>query len=176
MKNPWLKRKEDKEEAIFSSMMQQVCIDVKDDYIMGVDMMTTISNTPGYPSDDMNSLCQYSSGDCCLDIFYNSQYVSNEVLDVMNKHSGFTSYIVSHTPVLPGTVAGLITFDENNKYSFTICLDGTFSYHRIGLYSSVNFIPFSAASSLDVDTGVLNLEWCGNISPEVKISYEYNIG
>ena len=175
MKNPWLKRKE---EAEFSSLMQKVCIAGHDDetFLMSVDSGTYISNTSiqnGYPDDDMHSLHQYSTGN--WDMFYTSQFVQNETLDVMNKHSGFTSYSISHTPVLPGTVAGLVTFDETNAYYFTISSDGTFCYHDIGLSSNINFIPYSAKSSLDEVAGILKLEWHGKVSPEVEISYEYDM-
>ena len=111
-----------------------------------------------------------------LDIFYNSQYVQNEILqmcpppinlsNVENTHI----FAISKTPILAGTFTGTIYYDTDVLGEFGVDSLGT------GYFSKTPKHPFEIA--LNNSTGVLVIVWPkGKIYNDIRIvaSYEYGI-
>ncbi len=140
--------------------------------------ITCSTNAPGFPQDDANSLTQWSSGDANLDIFYSSQFVQNEEMQVHKHSPGRATYLAIHTPILSGTMSGTITWDDYNTFTFTVGMGGEFSVKRqekgFGIYD--NEIDISDPS-LNCTTGELVFSFSNTfITPKVIASYEYNLG
>lgn len=208
MKNPWLNKKEAKEEE-FTNLMNKVCIAGHDDavFFINVDLaesnaksekewaklifnkykndeawireviLDLNANKTGFPLDDAYSL---GSGSANLDIFYNSQYVQGETLQVLDNYCGCTSYQAIHTPIVPGTVSGIVAFNELNGYSFSVDSLGVFNFKRLGVNDDPNnlnlyYDEVYSSSTLDLNTGVLKLDWHSTNSPKVTVNYEYNM-
>lgn len=135
------------------------------------------SNNAGYPGDDANSLQQKASGDANLDIFYSHQYVSNETTSTDNG-AGSTSVFspLEHTPVIPGSITGVVYLDGTAIQSFTVSEAGAFTFTTLD--SSATTLAQTSGSSINVTTGEVVIDWnqtTAGANNYLVISYEYNM-
>lgn len=170
MKNFWLDKKEAREQE-FSHLMQKVCIDSNSEFDFGFTM------------NDEYSLMQYSSASANLDFFYNNQFVSNEILEIYKNeiigNTGCTTYLTSYTPILDGSMTGIIEFDEANGYSFIVNSNGIFDFKRLNAKEdnlTLYYDEVYDSCSLNLNTGELKIDWHSSHTPKVTVSYEYKIG
>lgn len=130
------------------------------------------SNNGGFPGDDVNTLGQLASGDANLDDYYSSQMINNETLstdDGADVTSVFSPF--EHTPVLAGTVTGVIYDGSTAVQTFSVSQSGTFSFSDIGSPS-----PKVTAGAVNLTTGEMTLTW--NSAPGSNyavVNYEYNM-
>ncbi len=129
-------------------------------------------NNGGFPGDDANSMQQLAAGDANLDIFYSHQFIQNETSST-DAGGDVTSVFapLEHTPVLAGTVTGVVYDGALAIQNFTISSTGTFVFVDIGA-------PATKATSGTIDntTGEVTLTW--NVAPgdnHIVLSYEYNM-
>lgn len=98
---------------------------------------------------------------------YPFQFVSNEVLLAYRAsvEQDAAIYTTEFTPILPGTMTGVVEFDDVS-YLFVVGSNGFFN-----LYDEFS-------GTLNLNTGELYLNWknTGNTTePKVTVSYEYNM-
>ena len=132
----------------------------------------------GYPADDAISLQQDTAGNATLDAYYSSPTVNGEMT---SKNPGGSSSWLSnyapleHTPVIPGTVTGKVYRDGAVVQTFTVGQEGSFRFTDVGT-QTVKAV--SGGSSLDVNTGEIQVQWNDQGDPgenHLEISYEYNM-
>lgn len=129
-------------------------------------------NNGGFPGDDVNSLMQTADGTANLDIFYSSQFVSNETTstDIGDDTNSVYSPL-EHTPILAGTVTGTVFVGAVAIQTFVISSSDVFAFTDIGAPAAK-----VTAGTLNKDTGELSFTW--NSAPgsnSVVMSYEYNM-
>lgn len=133
-------------------------------------------NNGGYPSDDRNSLMQLADGTANLDIYYSSQFVSNESSSTDAGAAATGVYApLEHTPVLPGTVTGTVYDGSVAIQTFTVNTAGTFTFTN--LTSGLTYYAVTSGSSINYSTGEVVLAWnTAGIGPNHFVaSYEYNM-
>lgn len=124
----------------------------------------------GYPSDDMASLQQVTSGDVNLHEYYSSQFVQNESLANSGGGTSLT-YSLEHTPLLTGTLVGTIYDGGTAIQTFSTNQSNAFSFVDVGSPS-----PKVTAGSVNADNGVITFTWSGDPGANsVTLSYEYNL-
>lgn len=124
----------------------------------------------GFSSDDSLTLGQLASGDANLDIFYTHQFVQNETQTNAGGGTSLT-YQLEKTPVLAGTMTGVVYDGSTAIYNFVVSSSGTFTFTAIGSPS-----PTVSGGSVDLNTGLLTLTWSSDPgSNSVVVSYEYNM-
>lgn len=130
------------------------------------------TNNSGYPGDDPYSLQQRANGNVNLEVSYASQEVQNETSSVDDGADSTSVFSpLEHTPVIPGSVTGVVYDGTTAIQSFTISEAGTFVFSDIGTPS-----PKATAGTLNVTTGDVTLTW--NSAPganHVVASYQYNM-
>ena len=132
-------------------------------------------NNGGYPADDVNTLMQRADGTANLDIWYSSQFVSNEATNTNPGSTTLSAYApLEHTPVLGGTVTGTVYDGAVAIQTFTVNQAGTFQFQD--LVSGLTTKAIASGSSLNNTTGELVVAW--NNAPGANncvLSYEYNM-
>jgi hypothetical protein len=133
-------------------------------------------NNTGYPGDDATTLMQRADGTANLDIWYSSQFVSNEQTNTNPGSTTSSAYgPLEHTPVLGGTVTGTLYVGPTAIQTFTVNQAGTFQFSD--LVPSLTAKGTAVGSSLVLTTGELTIAW--NSAPAadnyVIMSYEYNM-
>lgn len=138
--------------------------------------MRGATNQGGYPSDDSSSMQQLASGDGNLSEMYTSQFIQNET---SSTHPGGSSVSATyapleHTPVLAGTVTGVVFDGTTAIQTFVVSSAGTFTFTDIG---TVTVKGTSSGSSVDLNTGEIVIKWTGGDPGENHFvaSYEYNM-
>lgn len=134
----------------------------------------------GFPVDDEYGVEQGCQNSCdCVYCYYVNQFVQDERhnwKDWKGK-KGTIDLIIEHTPVLSGSLIGLI-LDKNDKRiaAFTFTDDGMLSPIKYGsdieLEASAKIIN---SGSLNEITGELSLN-CNLDKFDLVLDYEYNIG
>lgn len=124
----------------------------------------------GYPGDDNLSLQQLASGDVNLDIWYSSQYVSQET--VSNAGGGTSlQYQLQRTPILAGTLGGQIYDGSTLVYNFTVNASGTFTFVAVGSPSVT-----VSAGVVNLVTGVVTLTWSADPGANsMVVNYDQNL-
>ena len=125
---------------------------------------------PGFPGDDALSLQQRASGDANLDTYYSSSFINAERKD--NPGGGTAlSYTLEHTPILAGTVTGLIYDGSVLVQQFNINQAGTFTFTTVGSPSVT-----VSSGAINLVTGQLVLTWSGDPGANtVVVNYQYNM-
>jgi hypothetical protein len=137
-------------------------------------MEMPMTHKAGFPQDDQCSLQQGCYGDANLDVFYTHQFVQNEKLKSVNSDNGKVHlYFFEHTPIMAGTMTGIVYVGDQAVQTFCVSSSGVFTFTGIGE-------PFTYAvdGKLKLETGELELTMCHNTSPElvgIVASYEYNM-
>lgn len=152
----WLLKKHEHDEKWFIKTIQQIYP----------------KNYSGFPLDDARTLQQGDfGGQAKLDIFYSSQFVHNEVLQ-LNKDK--TEGILCHTPVLSGSLTGMIEQNGSPVQSFKISSSGDYSYESFGLAWTTHY---AKNVTLNLTTGEIYLFWFGDCPEDTKVivSYEFNM-
>jgi hypothetical protein len=163
----------------------------------------------GFPQDDELSIQAGCCGDfvcnCSanLDIYYGSQFVQNEVLQVLDKSKyGVTIYATEFTPVYAGTMFGTIAFEGCDVFKFCFSESGLFILTRIGedkpvvlkadeslsleesdrrslqalAYSDLPIYTYYEgvySGELNLVTGEFKLVWDACEAPVVTVCYEF---
>lgn len=141
-----------------------------------------------FPQDDEYSLQQGDDPRSCanLDIFYPCRFVQNEELHLLVLTGTVTVYQTMYTPVLPGTMSGWISLDDQlppvNGFTFTVDASGKFDVKRIGeedrpemTLEEMSIFICSWETNLNCATGILELHHhTGGLTPKMVVSYEYN--
>jgi len=108
-----------------------------------------------------------------LNMFYPSQYVSNE--EIVNAKGGVTCiYQLSHTPLLPRSVTGVIYYGDTPLCTFLEKEEGELSFVQI----NPNRTDSNAISGIVDHTIGIVLTWNENIpagKSKIVINYEYNL-
>lgn len=131
-------------------------------------------NQGGYPGDDATSLMQTADGTGNLDIWYTSQFVSNESTSTDSGANILAVYApLEHTPVIPGTVTGTLYVGSTAMQTFTVDQSGNFTFTSIGTPANT-----AASGTLNVTTGEMTITWnsaAPSAANHVVMSYEYNM-
>jgi hypothetical protein len=130
-------------------------------------------NNAGFPGDDANSLMQRASGDANLDIFYSHQFIQGEVSSTDAGAGVLSNYApLEHTPVLAGTVTGVVYDGAAAIQTFVVSEAGAFTFTDIVAPLATK----ATAGTLNVTTGEVTVTW--NLAPgenHIVINYEYNM-
>lgn len=183
MKNQWLKK--EKETNIFEVYNNQVAQEKSElrnvlEKYRGHCWFDSFMNELGFCKggfllDDCNSLQQWSAGNANLDIFYSCQFIQNETL-VHSKgllSDKIAYWPLEHTPVLPGTMTGIVKLDGEQIQTFTISGENIV---RLSQTSNTN-VPCMILAKLIPNTGEFIGYWDAPVEKtELIVSYEYNIG
>jgi len=124
----------------------------------------------GFPGDDANSLQQLASGDANLSVYYSHQFIENETQTDGGGDTNAT-YVLEHTPVLPGTMTGTVYNGTDVTDTFVVDMNGSFTFTTVN-----HGVPHATSGTLDVTMGELQINW--NSDPganSVVVSYEYNM-
>jgi len=127
----------------------------------------------GSPQDDERSIQCYDGGSANLDIFYTCQFIQNETVNVWSSDGNKVGHeATEHTPVLPGTITGTISYGYKAVQTFFTKEDGSFVLNPIG--TPVNYVECGTINHI---TGEILTEW--NVPPSEKITlvicYEFNM-
>lgn len=131
-------------------------------------------NNSGFPGDDRNSLMQDVAGNANLDIFYSHQFIQNETTTTDAGSDTVSVFApLEHTPVLPGTITGVVYDGTVAIQSFSVSENGSFTFTDIGAPSPK---AITSGSSVNATTGEVTLAWNGAPGDNhLVISYEYNM-
>ena len=124
----------------------------------------------GFPGDDANSLQQLASGDANLSVYYSHQFIENETQTDAGGDTHST-YVLEHTPVLPGTMTGTVYNGTDVTDTFVVDMNGNFTFTTVN-----HGVQHATSGTLDVTMGELQINW--NADPganSVVVSYEYNM-
>ncbi len=133
----------------------------------------------GVPQDTDISLIQWSAGDANLVHWYNSQFVQAESMKqhgtsytTEHVYTYFAGYAVTeHTPVIAGTMTGVVKLDGQAIQTFVVESSGVFTFQDVRL-SDVKML----SGSLSLTTGGLVSRWNAPVeNTELIVSYEYKL-
>ena len=140
-------------------------------------------NNAGFPGDDVNSLQQLASGDANLYTYYSSQFVEGEVSSTVSTAAGAAAFSavftpLEHTPVLGGTLTGVLYAGAVAVYSLTATAGAT------GLTATLipNVTGYTVntaaglAGTINVTTGEVVINWTNFTGAcHMVLNYEYNM-
>jgi hypothetical protein len=110
-----------------------------------------------------------------LNIFYTSQEVLNEILEVKEKVENMVSFHpLDRQPILPGTVTGTIYMDSIAVQTFIISESGIFTLSKVGVAEQ---LVLATKGVMDHESGEVILFFSRDFSENlsVVVSYEYNM-
>jgi hypothetical protein len=128
----------------------------------------------GFPSDDANALQQMASGEFdWMDGWYGSQFYQNETLEASPGGVDFGRkqffYPTEHTPVMKGTLTGMVHYKEIAVQTFVFSSIGNCTSTKIGKPNC-----FVENMHIDWQIGRITSFWNKNVSrADIKLVVSY---
>ena len=134
--------------------------------------MPNFPNFDSYPG-------QTDSFNANLDIFFAHQFVSEETPQILSKKVWnkqlYITWSIEHTPILPGTITGLVQLEDEVIQTFVIDESGIANVVDTNKRGHI----FVKNMSVNVTNGELETIWnsdhINDVFPHISLSYEYNL-